>query len=288
MMDSICASLENIEVIKNRRPILQIDKLDFPDGKITALVGPNGAGKSTLLKVLHGLEQPDGGTVYFRGQAVGGRDVMAIRRRMAMVFQNPCLFQTTVYENIAAGLRFRKFPKREIEPIVRHWAQRFGVEHLLDRQARQLSGGEEQRAALARALACKPELLMLDEPFASLDPPTRDSLCRDLRKVIKAEGITAVIVTHMMEEVFLLADRAVMLSQGQVLQAGAPEELLDNPVNDEVAQFFGGRPVIVGHIRSRSDGKVEVVTSKGRFQLPALAGDEGTYILCLRGEESEP
>ncbi|MBC9784853.1 ABC transporter ATP-binding protein [Heliobacterium chlorum] len=284
-MDSICASLENVELIKNRRQILQIDTLEFPSGKITALVGPNGAGKSTLLRVLHGLEQPDGGTVFFRGQAVSGRDLMAIRRRMAMVFQSPCLFQTTVYENIAAGLRFRKFPKREMDPIVRHWAQRFGVDHLLERQARQLSGGEGQRVALARALACKPELLMLDEPFASLDPPTRDALCRDLRKVIKAEGITAVIVTHMMEEVFLLADRAVMLSQGRVLQAGAPEELLDNPANDEVAQFFGGRPVIVGRVLSRGDGKVEVMTSNGRYQLPAPDSGEGTYILCLRGEE---
>ncbi|ABZ82954.1 abc transporter, ATP-binding protein [Heliomicrobium modesticaldum Ice1] len=285
MNPEVCAALEKVEVVKSRRSLLQIDKLHFRAGEITAIIGPNGAGKSTLLKVLHGLEKPTAGTVCFRGQSLGGRDLLELRRRMAMVFQSPCLFQTTVYENIAAGLRIRKFRRSEIDPIVRRWAARFGVEPLLERQARHLSGGEAQRVALARALACGPELFLLDEPFASLDPPTREALCRELRAVIKEEGITAVVVTHVMEEVFLLADRAVMLSAGRVVQDGTPEELLARPANSEVADFVGKRRILLGRVVARTGEMVEVATPEGRFRLPAAAGGEGTFLLCLREGE---
>ncbi|MBM7865173.1 ATP-binding cassette domain-containing protein [Heliobacterium gestii] len=286
-MPDICAALEMVEVIKNRRSLLQIDDLQFHVGQITAVIGPNGAGKSTLLKVLHGLERPTAGTVRFRGRPLGGSDLLENRRRIAMVFQSPCLFQTTVYENIAAGLRIRGVRRSGIAPVVHRWAARFGVAHLLERQARHLSGGEAQRVALARALACGPELFLLDEPFASLDPPTRDALCRELREVIKEEGITAVIVTHVMEEVFLLADRALMLSSGRVVQDGTPEELLARPVNSEVADFVGKRRILLGRVVARTGETVVVDTPEGSFQLPVAAGGEGTFLLCLReGEET--
>lgn len=281
-MGEICASLDHIEVVKNRKTVLTVETLNFYAGEITALVGPNGAGKSTLLKVINGLETPNGGKVWFQGQIVNGRNLLHLRRRMAMVFQSPCLFQTTVYENIAAGLRIRKASEIEIKQSVYRWAERFGVEHLLERQARQLSGGESQRVALARAMACRPELFLLDEPFASLDPPTRETLCRELRAVIKEEGITAVVVTHAMEEVFLLADRTVMLHQGRVVQDGIPEDLLFRPVSEEVANFVGERRIMLGRVVGRSDGQVEIETTAGRFRMPTLSGGDGTVLVCIR------
>ncbi|MDD2421177.1 MAG: ABC transporter ATP-binding protein [Heliobacteriaceae bacterium] len=283
MMD-ICALMENIMVVKGGRTILQFEQLGFRHGEVSAVIGPNGAGKSTLLKVLHGLEPPSGGNVFFKGELVNGRNLLALRRRMAMVFQSPCLFQTTVYENIASGLRIRKIPKPEVDNRVRRWAERFRITGLLTRQARYLSGGEAQRVALARAMACSPELFLMDEPFASLDPPTREVLCQDLRKILKEEQITTLMVTHAMEEVFLLGDRVIMLDEGRIIQDGTVEDLLFNPVNEKVLDYVGERRIMLGRVVERLPGQAVIETKAGRLTLADTSAESGTFLVCIRDD----
>ncbi|WP_341467343.1 ABC transporter permease [Heliophilum fasciatum] len=275
-------TLQDVQVTKGQRIVLQIDQWTLRSGSITAVIGPNGAGKSTFLRLLHGLERMSQGQVLFQGQPVYGQQALELRRQMAMVFQTPCLYQLSVYDNIAEGLRLRALPEAQVDEAVGYWAERLGIAHLLGRSAQELSGGEAQRLSLARALAYRPALFLMDEPFASLDPPTREELYRDLREVLAEEGITAVIVTHALEEMFLLADQVVFLDQGSIRQQGTPEELLQSPVDGTVADFLGKRPLIAGTIVARTEQTMTVLTPTGQLVLPLAFNGDGAVLLCLR------
>ncbi len=211
-----------------------------PDGELVALLGPSGSGKTSLLRIIAGLERPDEGTILFHGEDTTHRD--ARRRRVGFVFQHYALFRRmSVFENVAFGLRVKprgeRPPEEEIRRRVMALLTLVGVDWLFDRLPAELSGGQRQRVALARALAVEPKVLLLDEPFGSLDAKVRLELRRWLRRLHDEIRLTSLFVTHDQEEAFEVADRVVLLNAGRVEQVGTPRELLERPVSDFVRDF---------------------------------------------------
>jgi len=218
--------------------------LTVPGGELVALLGPSGGGKTSLLRILAGLEAPDAGTILFYGEDATGRD--AKERGVGFVFQHYALFRRmTVFENVAFGLRVKPRAERPGDPEIHRRVTALltlvGVDWLHDRRPAELSGGQRQRVALARALAVEPKVLLLDEPFGSLDAKVRLELRRWLRRLHDEIRLTSVFVTHDQEEAFEVADRIVLLNAGRVEQIGTPEDLLERPVSDFVRGFV--RPV---------------------------------------------
>jgi len=213
----------NIKVVRGGTPLLDIPFLSIREGEIFSLIGPNGAGKTTLMQTLSFLQKPFEGEISFRGRTVdSNHSVIEYRRRLAMVFHEPLLFDTTVFDNIASGLKIRRMKRQQIDRIVAEQLERFGIASLSRRSARTLSGGEAQRTSLARAFAIKPEILFLDEPFASLDPPSRESLIEDLENVLRQTRTTALFATHDRQEALRLSDRIAVMKGGSILQSDHP------------------------------------------------------------------
>jgi tungstate transport system ATP-binding protein len=186
-------------------------------------MGPNGAGKSTLLHVAALLRWPETGDVWIDGERATRARARALRRHTAMVLQAPLLFDVSVLANAASGLRFRGVGRREAERRAVAWLERFGVAHLTRQNARRLSGGEARRVSLARAFAVEPEILLLDEPFAALDPQTREALVPELAKRLRETKTAAIIITHDPQEAFTLADRLLILEGGRIASLGLPQ-----------------------------------------------------------------
>ena len=223
---------------KNNKTLLRnIDFHLFP-GECVGLIGPNGCGKSSLLKILAFLETPSSGSLYFQGQAVPKEVPLPIRRRIALVFQEPLLLNTGVFDNVGIGLKIRGLSKEKIRERVDYWLEQFGVSHLSKQSARSLSGGEAQRVSLARAFALEPDVLFLDEPFSALDAPTKEGLRIDLAQVFKATQTTTVLVSHDFKDIAQLTNRALILLKGQVMAEGTPSALLKSPQNEEVERFL--------------------------------------------------
>ncbi|HET6366936.1 MAG TPA: ABC transporter ATP-binding protein [Pseudomonadales bacterium] len=278
-------ALAGVRVAHGARAVLDVPALAVQAGETLGVMGPNGAGKSTLLRVLGLLEPPATGTVRFRGEVVTPAQGLPVRRRMASVFQEPLLADATVFDNAAMGLRFRGVPRADARPRVQGWLERFGIGALGDRQARTLSGGEAQRVALARALVVEPELLLLDEPFATLDQPTRESLIQDLRGVLRADRVTTVLVTHHRGEALALGDRLAVLIGGRILQVGPAAQVFQAPDSEEVARFVGLETILAGRVRERRDGRILVDAEGHAFEV-AAAGEPGERVqLALRPED---
>ena len=232
-------TLRDMTVRRGGRPVLEIGELVVQKHDILAIIGPNGAGKSTLLLVLARLLHPERGEIRFNSQATQVESDLAYRRRLALVLQDPLLFDASVSENVASGLKFRGLPKNAIQPRVEIWLERLGISHLKGRRANELSGGEGQRVSLARALVLEPELLLLDEPFGALDPPTRSRLLDDLGHILPAAQTTTILITHDLKEAARLATRVVVMLNGRNVQVGTPESVFQNPASLEVAAFLG-------------------------------------------------
>ena len=245
----------DLQVRKAGILILDIPDLQIEEGALVSLIGPNGAGKSTLLQALASLTKLSAGEIIFKGETVtadhGG---FAYRRRLSMVFQDPLLFDTTVFENVASGLRIRGMKKEEISRIAGENLERFGISHLLHRSARKISGGEAQRVALARAFATQPEILFLDEPFASLDPPTRESLLTDLETILRQTKTATLMATHDRMEALRFSDRIAVMNQGRILQIGPPYEIMNHPVDPFVASFVGVETILEGTVIKADQG----------------------------------
>ncbi|HET9911492.1 MAG TPA: ABC transporter ATP-binding protein [Anaerolineales bacterium] len=239
--------IRDLLVKRGEQPALQFEQLTIENGEVLAVVGPNGAGKSTLLLTLARLLRPERGEIRFSGKQASAEADTVYRRRIALVMQDPLLFDTSVFENIASGLKFRGIPKEEIRRKVPLWLERLGVEHLAKRRAGQLSGGEAQRVSLARALVLEPQLLLLDEPFSALDPPTRSRLLDDLGALLKETATTTIFVTHDLPEAAQLAGRMAVIIGNRLRQVGSPEVVFTSPADEDVAGF-------VNH-RARPNGK---------------------------------
>ena len=211
---------------------------EIPHGSLTALLGPSGSGKSTLLRIIAGLEQADSGRV-----ELNGRDVtsVAIRdRHIGFCFQDYAPFnQLNVLENIAYGLKVQKLPKAQIRREVDDLLALVRLEGFADRYPRQLSGGQRQRMALARALAVKPEVLLLDEPFAALDAQVGAEMREWVRSLQHQLGITTILVTHNQSEAMEMADQLIILNGGKVEQSGKPADVYEAPANPFVLSFLG-------------------------------------------------
>ena len=273
--------VKNLQVKRGGVSVLNISSLFVPEGKVLCLIGPNGAGKSTLLLALSRLLKSVNGDIIFRGQRIDSNHTTgSYRRHIAMVFQEPLLFDTTVFENVASGLKIRGMGQDEIRRVVEEYLERFGISHLINRSARKLSGGEAQRTSLARAFAIKPEIIFLDEPFSSLDPPTRESLIEDLQRILRVTHTTAVMATHDQMEALRLADQIAVMNQGKIAQIGSPSEVMNNPVDEFVASFVGMETVFTGSVKKLYDSTF-VVSVSGRDVEAVGIVAVGEMVVCF-------
>jgi tungstate transport system ATP-binding protein len=223
---TVLLELRGVVVRAGDRVVLDLPRLGLDEGETLAVLGPNGAGKSTLLRVAGLLLRPDTGQVLLDGQPAREE---TLRHATAAVFQRPLLRRGTVASNVQLGLRFRGVGRRAAQQRAAPWLDRLGIAHLRDRPGRLLSAGEAQRVSLARALATTPRVLLLDEPFAALDEPTRGQLVLDLRQLLAQHQVAALLVTHDRREAAALAHRTAVLDQGRLLAAGPTEDILADP-----------------------------------------------------------
>jgi len=278
-------AVRELRVRRGGSLVLDISSLTVEEGTILSLIGPNGAGKTTLMQTLACLIKPAGGEFFYKGENVGsGRGLLQYRRMLAMVFQEPLLFDTTVFQNVAAGLKIRGMNGSEIEKRVGQNLQRFGIPHLSERSARKLSGGEAQRVALARAMAIQPDILFLDEPFASLDPPTRESLMEDLEKILRQTNTTTIFATHDRMEALRLSDRIAVMNEGRILQVGPPDEVMNQPRDEFIASFVGVETILTGRVVRKGRGSF-VASIEGR-EVEAVGKAEigEPVVFCIRPE----
>jgi len=239
--------LELIDIFKTyeNQPLLSGVSFSVKAGETLCLLGASGSGKSTLLRIIAGLEEPESGQVLWDGADLAS--VPTHQRKFGLVFQDYALFpHLTVRENVAFGLKMQNLPQDEIRLRVTASLEQVNMGGLANRSVTDLSGGEQQRVALARALVPRPRLLMFDEPLGALDRALRDHLLGELRGILHASGVPAIYVTHDQEEAFAIADRFVLLHDGQIVQEGTPAEVFAHPASGWVASFLGLGNVIKG------------------------------------------
>ena len=235
--------LQNISKSYGAQRAVADVSLEIERGEFFGLLGPSGCGKTTTLRMIAGLETPDTGIIEFDGRDITG--FPPERRGFGMVFQNYALFpHLNVAENVAFGLRARRRPKEEIARRVRESLQLVQLPGYERRRVDELSGGQQQRVAIARAIAIEPRLLLFDEPLSNLDVALREETRDELRELVDRLGLTALYVTHDQEEAFALCDRISVMSEGLILQTGAPRELYEHPEEIRVARFLGRNNLI--------------------------------------------
>lgn len=261
--------------------VLRDISFDVNAGEIVCLLGPSGCGKSTLLSVIAGLVKPDSGVVF-----VNGDDISAVpvhRRDFGFMFQELALFpHKNVYENVAFGLRMARQSLKQIKARVSEVLALVGLSGFDQRNVSELSGGEQQRVALARSLAPHPRLLMLDEPLSSLDRALRERLMDELRDILKRVGQTAIYVTHDQQEAFSIADRIVIMNQGRIAQVGTAQIINQHPANTFVARFLGYTNLLSGHVDPRNPH--QVATALGVLNLSNEACQPGEVTVLIRPE----
>jgi len=252
-------TVQNLIVKRSGVTVLDISEMNVEKGRILALIGPNGAGKSTLLLTMAGLLKTSQGTIYYQGVPIdSSASRSAMRRSISVVFQEPLLLNTSVYKNVALGLKFRHLTGSEIEKSVEESLDYFGISSLAARSAKTLSGGEAKRVSLARAFALKPEVIMMDEAFNSLDPPTRETLMDDLRNILEKTKITAVLALHDREETLRLAQNVTVMAEGKIIQSGTTAEIFNQPDSEFVANFVGTETILEGNVKRCIAGLMEI------------------------------
>jgi tungstate transport system ATP-binding protein len=275
----------DLEVVRGGARILSVPSIQIKRGEILSLIGPNGAGKTTLLQALSYLIKPSQGRIYFNGEEVNStHPVFEYRRRLTFVFQEPLLFDTTAFNNVASGLKIRRIRKPQIQRMVMEHLALFGIGHLSHRSARTLSGGEAQRTSLARAFTVQPEILFLDEPFASLDPPSRESLIEDLEKILRQKRTTTIFATHDRMEALRLSDRIAVMNAGRILQIGSPREVMNQPVDEFVASFVGVETILTGRVVRKDGGSLIISVAGQEIEAVGDAHLSEMVVLCIRPE----
>ncbi len=274
--------VELFDVSKNFRAVRAVHDLDFvlPERGITALVGPSGCGKTTTLRLIAGFEAPDSGEVWVGENLVAGagRWTPPEARRVGMVFQQLALFpHLDVAGNIGYGLR--RTPRRDRRSRIAELLDLVGLSGYERRRPHELSGGQAQRVAVARALAPHPEVVLLDEPFSSLDVSLRAGVRREVRRILEAEGVTTLLVTHDQDEALAMGDRVAVMLDGTVVQSGPPEDVYRRPATPDVAAFLGDANLVPGDVRGAA-----LETELGL--IPLLAGDgHGDALGLVRPED---
>jgi molybdopterin-binding protein len=254
---------------------------------VRALIGPTGAGKTTLLRLIDLLDEPSEGKILINGTDVHAaeKSKLEIRRQMAFILQKPVVFNMSVYDNIACGLRWRSIDKHRAQEKVSDILEMVGLKEYRKRNARTLSGGEMQRVAIARAIVTSPEILLLDEPSANLDPVTSAKIEELIKEIIKRGKITAIMATHDMAQGQRLADKITVLVNGEVVQTGDPRDIFSSPTNRQVAEFVGMDNILDGNIIA-CDGEMVLINISG-IVVEAVADCEiGQYVsACWRPED---
>ncbi len=227
---------------------LNIPYAVFNGNRVNVLIGPNGSGKSTLIRILNMLEKPDNGKIIFRGSDVysSKTSVIEARKKMAAVFQEPLLFNISVYSNIVLGLNLRKIKISSKKEVFDFLVRKLKLENLLDRNPKSLSGGEQQRTALARALILEPEVLLLDEPLANIDQLSKEEIRSDLFEILKQIGRCTIYVTHDRNEAMIIADEVIVMNEGKIEQSGEKNIVFRKPANEFVARFVGVETLLDG------------------------------------------
>jgi putative spermidine/putrescine transport system ATP-binding protein len=238
-------------------------------GEFVSLLGPSGCGKTTTLRIIAGLEQQDGGSVYLGGEEVSR--IPAHRRDIGVVFQDYALFpHMTVFDNVAFGLRMRAVPAAEIGRRVRAQLELVRLVGYEGRLPHELSGGQQQRVALSRALVIQPRVLLLDEPLSNLDARLRHDMRREIKQICVDAHATTILVTHDQAEALSLSDRIIIMDQGQIAQQGTPLEIYDQPATESLARFMGQPNIVRGEVLSAGAGRVRLGV-EGRFETMAVA-----------------
>jgi len=228
------------------------------EGKVLSLLGPSGCGKTTTLRCIAGFENPDQGEIYLDNRNI--TPFPPEKRGIGMVFQNYALWpHMTVYGNLAFGLQIRKVPKPEIDKRTRKVLSMVQLEGYENRYPRQMSGGQQQRIAMARALVFEPEIMLLDEPLSNLDAQLREEMRFEFTELQRKLGITAIYVTHDQAEALVISDKILILDQGKMVQFGTPREIYSNPKNKFVAGFIAVTSFIDGRIDSFTEEKKKVI-----------------------------
>ena len=245
---------------KNFGKVKAVQEVSFEaaEGRVLSLLGPSGCGKTTTLRCIAGFENPDRGEIYLDDRKI--TPISPEKRGIGMVFQNYALWpHMTVYGNLAFGLQIRKVPKDEITKKIKKVLGMVQLEGYENRYPRQMSGGQQQRIAMARALVFEPEIMLLDEPLSNLDAQLREEMRFEFTELQKKLGITAVYVTHDQAEALVISDKIVILNQGKIVQSGTPKKIYSNPKNKFVAGFIAVTSFIDGRIDSFTEEKKKVI-----------------------------
>jgi sulfate transport system ATP-binding protein len=265
-------SIQLKQVTKQFGEVAAVSDVTFSvkEGELMALLGPSGGGKTTVLRMIAGLEVPTSGDVFIRGKRVN--DLSVQERNIGFVFQNYALFKNmTVFKNVAFGLKIKKWRRADIKTRVMELLQLFGLDGLEKRYPHQLSGGQRQRVAIARSLASKPSVLLLDEPFGAVDAKIRQELREWLVKLHHDLNVTTIFVTHDQEEALEVSNRIVIFSRGHLEQVGTPREVYEQPANEFVARFIGVMNVLDTEVKGG-------VARLNELQFPAGGHADGTRL----------
>lgn len=283
--------LELEGVTKRFGKVLAVDdaSLGVKKGEFLTLLGPSGCGKTTTLRIIVGFENPDEGSVYIKGKKVN--DIPPYMRNTGMVFQNYALFpHMTVYENVAFGLKMRKLKKEDIKKRVKKALELVRLPGYEKRYPKQMSGGEQQRIALARALVIEPDVLLLDEPLSNLDLKLRQQMRLEIKQIQQRVGITSIYVTHDQGEALIMSDRVAVMNQGKIMQVGTPSTIYEHPENMFVADFIGEANFFEGKISEINGHEVTVLTNDGLFLCVECTDKEENFkpnskvSVCMRPE----
>ncbi len=270
-MSTPLVSMENVDKNFGTFTAVRNLNLTIDKGEFVAIMGTSGCGKTTTLRMLAGLEQPSAGTIRIAGKLMN--DVRPHERDTPMVWQSLALFPfLNARENVEFGLKMRNQPADLRRKKALDWLDRLGVAEFAERNVETLSGGQKQRVALARSLVTEPQLLLLDEPLSALDAHLVIRMQSVLTKLQRELGITFVYVTHSQSEAFAMADRVIIMSNGEIAQTGLPRDIYREPANRFVAEFVGRNNIISGDVRKVTGKKIEIVSPTGTFKLNAGGG----------------
>jgi molybdopterin-binding protein len=256
--------------------------LEVGRGEYLVIIGPTGAGKTILLETIAGLYPPDSGRITMDGEDI--TSLLPRDRNICMVYQDYMLFpHLTVEKNIGFGLKSRKIPADEADRMVRKMAELLSIDHLLHRYPDTLSGGEQQRTAIARALVMEPDLLLLDEPLSALDGHTREAMGKELKRLHRVTKVTVLHITHNFEEVFALAEKVAVMNQGRIEQVGPPDEIFRRPASEFIASFTGVENIFRGICASGPDAST--ITLGGLTLVSSTCKEEGEVYATIRPED---
>ena len=256
--------------------------LQVKDSEYFVILGPSGSGKTMLLELIAGMWPLDSGKIYIDNQDI--TRFPPEKRGIGFVYQNYMLFpHKTVFENIAFGLKVKKVAKEEIKVQVNEMMDLLKISHLADRLPRTLSGGEQQRTALARALIIYPKILLMDEPLSALDRKTRDELMQELKEIHRKFDVTLIHVTHNFDEALMLADRIAIMRNGEISQVGTSTEIFRHPADKFVADFVGAENIIEG--TAKKDGAKITIVNTGNISIYSTEQKEGHVHITVRPED---